>query len=139
MESGGREGLGSETTDRGRVASRPGGGFAGCLLRAVLEESVPQEVPGGRAAADQLVQAVVVLLVAGKLSVACFPHMLQAQVAASLLDGSGGFIDSLKLYLAPLSPLAAFTSGAYFLHNERRWQQICKVYSASFKGISEGL
>ena len=72
--------LGNETTDRGRVASRPGGGFAGCLLRAVLEESVPQEVPRGRAAADQLVQAVVVLLVAGKLSVACFPHMLQAQV-----------------------------------------------------------
>ena len=37
-----------------------------------------------------------------------------------------------------LSPLAVFTSGAYFLHNLRRWQWIREVYSASFKGIFEG-
>ena len=34
-----------------------------------------------------------------------------------------------------LSPLAAFTSGAYFLHNGRRWQWIWEFYTASFKGI----
>ena len=33
------------------------------------------------------------------------------------------------------SPLAAFTSGAYFLHNGRRWQWICEFYIANFKGI----
>ena len=108
MGGWGWEGHGNETTDRGRVASRPGGGFAGCLLCAVLEESVPQEVPGGRGAADQLVQAVVVLLVAGKLSVACFPYMLQAQVAASLLGSSGGVVDSLEFYPASLKSLGRF-------------------------------
>ena len=36
-----------------------------------------------------------------------------------------------------LSPLAAFTSGAYFLHNGRRWQWICEFYTANFKGIVE--
>ena len=34
-----------------------------------------------------------------------------------------------------LSPLAAFTSGAYFLHNGRRWQWIWEFYTANFKGI----
>jgi len=34
-----------------------------------------------------------------------------------------------------LSPLAAFTSGAYFLQNGRRWQWICEVYTAYFKGF----
>ena len=37
------------------------------------------------------------------------------------------------------NPLAAFTSGAYFLHNGRRWQWICKFYTAKFKGIFGGL
>ena len=37
-----------------------------------------------------------------------------------------------------LSPLAAFTSGAYFLHNGRRWQWICEFYTANFKGIFGG-
>ena len=37
-----------------------------------------------------------------------------------------------------LTPLAAFTSGAYFLHNGRRWQWICKFYTANFKGIFGG-
>ena len=37
-----------------------------------------------------------------------------------------------------LSPLAAFTSSAYFLHNGKQWQWICKFYTASFKGISRG-
>ena len=34
-----------------------------------------------------------------------------------------------------LSSLAAFTSGAYFLHNGRRWQWICEFYTANVKGI----
>ena len=34
-----------------------------------------------------------------------------------------------------LSPLAAFTSGAYSLDNGRRWQWICEFYTANFKGI----
>ena len=38
-----------------------------------------------------------------------------------------------------LSPLAAFTFGAYFLHNGRRWQWICEFYTANFKGIFGGL
>ena len=37
-----------------------------------------------------------------------------------------------------LSPLATFTSGAYFFHNGRQWQWICEVYSANLKGIFEG-
>ena len=37
-----------------------------------------------------------------------------------------------------LSPLAAFTSGAYFLHNGRRWQWICEFHTANFKGIFGG-
>ena len=39
------------------------------------------------------------------------------------------------------SPLAAFTSGAYFLFNSvngRWWQWICKFYTASFKSIIGG-
>ena len=37
-----------------------------------------------------------------------------------------------------LSPLAAFTSGAYFLHNGRLWQWICEFYTANFKDIFGG-
>ena len=37
-----------------------------------------------------------------------------------------------------LSPLAAFTSGAYFLHSGRRWQWISKFYTANAKGIFWG-
>ena len=35
-----------------------------------------------------------------------------------LLGGSGGVVTSLDFSRHRLSPLAAFTSGAYFLHNE---------------------
>ena len=35
-----------------------------------------------------------------------------------------------------LSPLAAFTSSAYFLHNGRQW--ICEFYTANFKAIFGG-
>ena len=37
-----------------------------------------------------------------------------------------------------LSPLAAFTSGAYFLHNGMRWQWILEFYTANFKGVLGG-
>ena len=37
------------------------------------------------------------------------------------------------------SPLSAFTSGAFFLHNGRQWQWICEFYTANFKGIFGGL
>ena len=36
-----------------------------------------------------------------------------------LLGSSGGVVNSLTFAQHRLSPLAAFTSGAYFLHNER--------------------
>ena len=36
------------------------------------------------------------------------------------------------------SPLAAFTSCAYFLHNGRLWQWICKFYTSNFKDIFGG-
>ena len=58
--------------------------------------------------------------------------------ALVLLGGSGRVI----IILTPLtfawhclSPLAVFTSSAYFLHNERQWQWICGFYRANFKGI----
>ena len=38
-----------------------------------------------------------------------------------------------------LSPLSAFTSSAFFLHNGKRWQWICEFYTANFKGIFGGL
>ena len=46
-----------------------------------------------------------------------------------------GLLTPLTFARHRLSPLAAFTSGAYFLHNWRRWQWICKFYTANFKGI----
>ena len=49
-----------------------------------------------------------------------------------------GLLTPLTFARHRLSPLAAFTSGAYFLHNGRRWQWICEFYTASFKGIFGG-
>ena len=46
-----------------------------------------------------------------------------------------GLLTPLTFVWHRLSPLAAFTSGAYFLHNGRRWQWICEIYTANFKGI----
>ena len=44
-----------------------------------------------------------------------------------------GLLTPLTFAQHSLSPLAAFTSGAYFLHNGRRWQWICEFYTANFK------
>ena len=49
-----------------------------------------------------------------------------------------GLLTPLTFARHCLSPLAAFTSCAYFLHNGRRWQWICKFYTANFKGIFWG-
>ena len=49
-----------------------------------------------------------------------------------------GLLTPLTFARHRLSPLAAFTSGAYFLHNERRWQWICEFYTANLKGIFGG-
>ena len=46
-----------------------------------------------------------------------------------------GLLTPLTFAWHRLSPLAAFTSGAYFLHNGRRWQWICEFDTANFKGI----
>ena len=46
-----------------------------------------------------------------------------------------GLLTRLTFARHRLSPLTAFTSGAYFLHNGRRWQWICEFYTANFKGI----
>ena len=61
-------------------------------------------------------------------------------VPRGLLGGSGGVVKSLDFCPESLksSPLAAFTSGAYFLHNGRRWQWICEFYTANFKDIFLG-
>ena len=48
-----------------------------------------------------------------------------------------GLLTPLTFAQHRLSPLAAFISGAYFLDNGRRWQWICKFYTANFKGIFE--
>ena len=50
-----------------------------------------------------------------------------------------GLLTPLTFTQHCLSPLATFTSGAYFLHSGRRWQWICEVYTANFKDIFEGL
>ena len=49
-----------------------------------------------------------------------------------------GLLTPLTFARHRLSPLAAFSSGAYFLHNGRRWQRICEFYTAKFKGIFGG-
>ena len=49
-----------------------------------------------------------------------------------------GLLTPLTFARHRLSPLAAFTSGAYFLHNWRRWQWICEFYAANFEGIFGG-
>ena len=49
-----------------------------------------------------------------------------------------GLLTPLTFARHRLSPLVAFTSGWYFLHNERRWQWICEFYTANFKGIFGG-
>ena len=46
-----------------------------------------------------------------------------------------GLLTPLTFAQHRLSPLAAFTSGAYFLHNGRWWQWICEFYTANVKGI----
>ena len=49
-----------------------------------------------------------------------------------------GLLTPLTFARHCLSPLAAFTYGAYFLHNGRQWQWICKFYAANVKGIFWG-
>ena len=49
-----------------------------------------------------------------------------------------GLLTPLTFARHRLSPLAAFTSGAYFLHNGRQWQWICEFYTANVKGIFWG-
>ena len=46
-----------------------------------------------------------------------------------------GLLTPLTFAWHRLSPLVAFTSGAYFLHNGRWWQWICKLYTANFKSF----
>ena len=48
-----------------------------------------------------------------------------------------GLLTPLNFARHRLSPLAAFTSGAYFLHNGMRWQWICEFYTAKVKAYSE--
>ena len=56
-----------------------------------------------------------------------------------LLGNSGGVVNSLDSFARHcLSPLAAFTSGAYFLHYGRWWQWICEFYTANIKGSFGG-
>ena len=49
-----------------------------------------------------------------------------------------GLLTLLTFARHRLSPLAAFTSGAYILYNGRRWQWICEFYTVNFKGIFGG-
>ena len=49
-----------------------------------------------------------------------------------------GLLTPLTFAQHCLSPFAVFTSGAYFLHNGRQWQWICKFYTANFKEIFGG-
>ena len=49
-----------------------------------------------------------------------------------------GLLTPLTFARHCLSPLVAFTSGAYFCDNGRRWPWICEFYTANFKGIFGG-
>ena len=49
-----------------------------------------------------------------------------------------GLLTPLTFARHRLSPLAAFTFGAYFLHNGSRLQRICEFYTANFKGVFGG-
>ena len=49
-----------------------------------------------------------------------------------------GLLTPLTFARHRLSPLAAFTSSAYFLLTGRQWQWICKFHTADFKGIFGG-
>ena len=71
----------------------------------------------------------------------------QVQSSYSIFDTSysiiywevqAGLLTPLTFAQHRFSPLAAFTSSAYFLHNGMRWQWICEFYTANFKGIFGG-
>ena len=62
--------------------------------------------------------------------IANFKFSLQPD-GRDLLGGSGAVVNLLL-------PVSFFTSGAYFLHNGRRWQWICEFYTTNFKGIFGG-
>ena len=47
---------------------------------------------------------------------------LQLQKCKSIWAVQAGLLTPLTFGRHRLSPLAAFTSGAYFLHNGRQWQ-----------------
>ena len=49
-----------------------------------------------------------------------------------------GLLAPLTFAQHHLIPWAAFTSGAYFLHNGGQWQWICEFYTANFKAIFGG-
>ena len=73
-------------------------------------------------------------------------HTTTAKIHKIYNNNSGHFYWVIHVgLLTPLtfarrrsSPLAAFTAGAYFLHNGRRWQRICEFYTANFQGIFWG-
>ena len=50
-----------------------------------------------------------------------------------------GVLTPLTFARHRLSPLVAFTSSAYFIHNGRQWQWIWEFYTVNFKGIFGGL
>ena len=51
-----------------------------------------------------------------------YMNFIHRQGAANYWVVQAGLLTPLTFALHRLSPLAAFTSGAYFLHNWRRWQ-----------------
>ena len=61
-------------------------------------------------------------------------------IKAPAVLGDSGLLTPLTFAWHRLSSLAAFISGAYFLHNGRRWQWICEFYTANVnvKGIFWG-
>ena len=53
-------------------------------------------------------------------------HTMQLNTQKRYWAIQAGLLIPLTFAQHRLSPLAAFTSGVYFLHNERRWQWICE-------------
>ena len=79
-------------------------------------------------------------------------HFLRSHIVPSVLTSTNfvkskshmywaiqaGLLTPLTFAWHRLNPLAAFTSGVYFLHNGRRWQWIREFYTANFKCIFGG-
>ena len=65
------------------------------------------------------------------LSTALGSTLITAWIVIHSWAVQAGLLTPLTFARHRLGPLAAFTSGSYFLHNGRWWQWICELYTAN--------